>query len=257
MNRIFLNILTVFILLILCSQSMALSIADLNKRIMDAEKVEELYTLRYALNRIVARTDLTLLQQDSLRKAMIRLTDAFSDFRHFRNAADSYREFLVFNEKYLERHLKFFTDSIKSSHRNFTEAGVSKLNGLENEISALEKRQAAVSTLKGKYYLFGGIAAIAILATSIFLVISKSRSIRHASQKLIEDREQLNNLHHQVTETYMIQGTLDYFRDANDQSASLLSEMADKLADDQTTGSRDKSVSTLRKVATEIRHSNI
>jgi hypothetical protein len=233
------------VLVVLFLPAIAVIVGDLTQKIREAEKVEQLYNIRYNISKYKSRQDLSLQQEDSLRKAMARLTIAFADFHHYRNAVDAYREYLSFNEDYQAKHLKYFTDSIHSSHNALTEIGNGKLQELVSEIAVLERRQAAVASLKARYYLFGGIAGIAIVVISILLAIAKSRSIAQVNQKLAGNREQISALHHQVTEVLMLRGTLAYNRHASDKTAELLQSIQDGLMPEAGTKQTDKAISAL------------
>ena len=230
------NLVSLFVFIIVIVNSFLLNgqvtenaIARLSDRIQSVEKVDQLYSIRFAVAKYAAREDLTLKQQAELDKAMISLSQAFKDFNHYRNAADVYKERLDYNNKYLTRYNTFAKDSLVALHKGIVAQENEKIASLDSEIKNLNSTRAAVSGLKQKYYTFGGIGAIAAVIIFFMIAIAKNRAIKQAELQIASNRERLLHGVKKVTETGMVTGSIGFCR----ETAVLHVEAINKILESQ------------------------
>ena len=201
------------------------AIERLSERINSVEKVEELYSVRFAVAKYAARKDLSLQQQAALDKVMIQLSDAFKNYNHYRNAADVFRERLDFNNSYLTRYNAFAKDSLISLHKSITASETDRIASLDTEIKNLNASREAVSGLKQRYYTLGGLAAAGTLVLFVLITLAKNRSIKIAEEQIEANRQKLLSNIKQVTSAGMITGSIGFCRDAANSSAEAISKI--------------------------------
>jgi hypothetical protein len=160
-------------------------VAYLTERINSIEKVDQLYSIRYAVGKYANRKDLTLRQQELLMRAMILLSEEFKIRSHYRNAADVYKEYLDYNNSYLESYNAYARDSLLAVHKKIVSEENATISELDAEIASLTKTREAVSGLKAKYYSFGSFGAIAIIVLTVIIFISRNKAIKNAEAQII------------------------------------------------------------------------
>lgn len=209
-------------------------VAYLIERINGVEKIDQLYSIRYAVGKYAARPDLTLRQQEILMKAMNLLTDEFKFRSHFRNAVDVYQEYLDYNNKYLINYNAFAKDSLVAFHKNISQTELSEISALDEEISKLTNTRAAVSGLKAKYYSFGGFGAAAVIVLTLIICLSRNRAINQAESQINNNRERLKSLIQPAADAGMTAGTIAFTKDtlsANLQSLNTIIESVNQQSD--------------------------
>jgi len=209
-------------------------VAYLVERINGVEKIDQLYSIRYAVGKYAARPDLTLRQQEILMKAMLLLTDEFKFRSHYRNAVDVYQEYLDYNNKYLISYNAFAKDSLIAFHKNVSQTELSEINTLDGEIAKLTNTRAAVSGLKAKYYSFGGFGAAGVIVLTLIICLSRNRAINQAESQINSNRERLKSLIKPGTDAGMTAGTVAFSKDtlaANMQSLNAIIEFANQQPD--------------------------
>jgi hypothetical protein len=186
------------------------AIDNLVRRIQEAEKVEQLYSVRFGLDAYAKKPGLSLAEQKKLVSAYDRLAESFRLYNHYRNAAEVYRNYLSLNEVYLENYNKFLQDSLKAAHMQLEEADVKKISVLDAEIAQLKKTRDAVTGLKQKYYYFGTIGTVALIIIFLFIFITRNRAIRLTTNKLNDNRNKMQQLQKEFIQSQLMTGTYNY-----------------------------------------------
>ncbi len=227
-------------------------VADLSLRISGVEKVEQLYSIRYAVGRYASRTDLTLRQQQLLMKSMRELSDEFKMRSHFRNAADVYKEYLDYNNNYLVSYNQFAKDSLNAVHRNIVEKETATISSLDAEITDLTNRRAAVSGLKNKYYSFGGFGAIAVVVLTITIAFSRNRAINQAASQINSNREQLKVLNKKVTNAGIKEGSITFSRETATGNMQIINSVIESVVLPEEKKAFQKEINSLQQVITKL-----
>jgi len=204
-------------------------VADLSVRINGVEKVEQLYSIRYAVGKYAARTDLTLRQQQLLMNSMRLLSDEFKMRSHFKNAADVYKEYLDYNNNYLVSYNAFATDSLKAVHKNISEKETSEISSLGAEITSLTDKRAAVSGLKAKYYSAGTIGAIAVVVLTLIIGLSRIRAIKQAETSIESNREKLVQMNRTATDAGMKEGIVAFCKKTAADNSQLINTIIESV----------------------------
>ncbi len=208
-------LLTAILLITLTSASHASRIDDIAsyvKKIKEAEKADHLYSSRYGLDRIYNQPDLTVEEQRELMKAYLVLTESFRNWSHYRNAADVYFDYLNLQEKYRKDYLIFLKDSLQKQNMIIESTENDRIQKLDSELETLRKEQGIVAGMKQKYYTFGGIALVIILALFFYLFSSRNKAIRNSKTNLDSNRKRMLELYRLSAETSMLKGNVAFIR---------------------------------------------
>ncbi|HMT28544.1 MAG TPA: hypothetical protein PKD91_04620 [Bacteroidia bacterium] len=224
-----------------------IDVEQLTDKIKSAQKVEELYSIKYNLDKYSRRTDLSIEDQRKLNRTYVMLSAAFKARSHFRNAADVYYDYLKLNESYLKNYNNFSRDSIIASHQKIKNAEASRINELDNEINQLNKTRDAVAGLKSKYYSAGTIATIGILVLFLIIFITRNRAIRLTQNKLIANREKVLSVYKQVLDAKILKGSISYSRQAALDNIELIDKLIAGLNDSDGKKRASKEIQALLK----------
>jgi hypothetical protein len=222
------------IVLLTCNQAFAIQVtdkevADLSARINSVEKVDQLYSIRYAVGKYASRTDLTLRQQQLLLNSMKMLSDEFKERNHFRNAADVYKDYLDYNNNYLISYNVFAKDSLLAVHKKIEESELDAISALDTEIAGLTNTRAAVSGLKKKYYSFGGFGAVGIIVLTVVISLSRNRAIQNAQTQINANRENLRSLNSSTINAGMTEGTITFCKEKALANIEILNSIIDSV----------------------------
>lgn len=207
----------------------AVEIDQLMEKLKSAQNVEELYTLKYNIDKYTRRTDLSIEEQKKLNRAYVMLSSAFKAKNHFRNAADVYKDYLELNKKYLINYNAYIKDSILASQQKIQSAEVSKISQLNAEINSLNATRLAVDGLKSKYYSTGTIAAIAVIVVFLLIFITRNRAIRITQNQLNSNREQLLGMNKSVLDAKLLKGSLAFAKFSIRENSELLEKLIEEL----------------------------
>ncbi|MDQ3050915.1 MAG: hypothetical protein M3Q95_08535 [Bacteroidota bacterium] len=227
-------------------------VADLSDRIDAAEKVEQLYSVRYAVGKYAALPDMSLRQQELLMKAMKSLAYEFKIRSHFRNAADVYEEYLDYQSNYLVSYNAFVKDSLKAVHIKVAADELTTIKKLDEEIVALTNTRAAVSGLKQRYYSFGGFGAAAVLILTVLILLSRNRAISQAESQIAANRDQLKSLNKNTTEAAMAEGTVAFSRDSAAVVSQIISNLSDAVNQQEDKKLFQKEITALQHAAARL-----
>ncbi len=237
-------VIAILILTILSGKIFAqtsVEIDQLMEKLKSAQNVEELYTLKYNIDKYTRRTDLAIDEQKKLNRAYVMLSSAFKAKNHFKNAADVYKDYLDLNKKYLINYNTFIKDSILASQQKIKSIETSKINTLNAEIQSLNATRLAVEGLKTKYYSTGTIAAIAIIVVFLLIFITRNRAIRLTQNQLNANREKLLPLNTGVLDAKFLKGSVAFAKFSTQENSELLEKLiADfSSSDDKKTFSKE------------------
>ncbi len=224
-------------------------VAELSERIDAVEKVEQLYSVRYAVGKYATLTNMSLRQQELLMKAMKSLAYEFKIRSHFRNAADVYQEYLDYQSNYLVSYNAYAKDSLMAVHKKVAEDELATIKKLDVEIAALTKTRAAVSGLKQRYYSFGGFGAAAVIVLTVLIFMSRNKAIGQAESQIAINRDQLKSLNKNTTEAAMVEGTVAFSR----ESAVLVSQIIASITE---TVNQQEDKKLFQKEITALQHAS-
>lgn len=238
------TIFSLLVLIILSGNSFAqtsVEIDQLMEKLKSAQNVEELYTLKYNIDKYTRRTDLSIEEQKKLNRAYVMLSSAFKSKNHFKNAADVYKDYLDLNKKYLINYNTYIKDSILASQQKIKSAETSKINELNAEINSLNTTRLAVEGLKSKYYSTGTIATIAILVVFLLIFITRNRAIRLTQNQLNANREKLLAMNKSVLDAKLLKGSLAFAKFSVQENSDLLEKLIAEvsLTEDKKTFSKE------------------
>ena len=234
------------------SQVTDAEIQRLSERIEEVEKVEQLYSIRYAVSKYATLSGLTLKQQSMLAKSMRDLSDEFKIRSHFKNAADVYKEYLDYNAGYLTRYNAFAKDSLIASQNKIASAETDSIVALDAEILSLNNRREAVSGLKAKYYTFGSIGSIALIVITIIIGLSKIRSIKQAGEHIASNQEKLHKFNPQSAEASMLIGSMEFSKSTAASNASIISGIIDTIKQSNESKQYQKEIQVLQQAKDEF-----
>ena len=230
-------------------------VANLSFRISGVEKVEQLYSIRYAVGKYAARNDLTLRQQQLLMKTMQELSDEFKMRSHFRNAADVYKDYLDYNNNYLVSYNQFAKDSLNAVHKSIAGKESATISALDAEITDLTNRRAAVSGLKNKYYSFGGFGAIAVVVLTITIAISRNRAISQAEIQINSNQEKLRTMNKQVTLSGIKEGSIAFSKDTATANLEIVTSVIESVVSPEEKKAFQKDINNLQQVISKLNSS--
>ena len=236
--------LSFWVLVLLSGNAFAqtsVEIDQLMEKLKSAQNVEELYTLKYNIDKYTQRTDLSIEEQKKLNRSYVMLSSAFKSKNHFRNAADVYKDYLELNKKYLINYNTFIKDSILASQQNIKSAETSKINELNAEINSLNGTRLAVEGLKSKYYSTGIIATIAIIVVFLLIFITRNRVIRLTQNQLNANREKLLIMNKSVLDAKLLKGSVAFAKFAVQENGNILEKIIAEinLTEDKKTFSKE------------------
>lgn len=203
------------LLVLITSVTFAGRIDEINnyvKKIREAQKADHLYSSRYGLDRIFNQQYLTVQEQRELMNAYRILTESFSNWSHYRNAADVYFDYLKLQKNYRNDYLTFLKDSLQKQNVVIESTENNRIQQLDSELKELRKEQGIVAGMKQTYYTFGGIALAVILALFLFLFNARNRAIRKSRVQLEANRKKMLELYRNAAETSMLRGNVSFIR---------------------------------------------
>lgn len=233
----------------------SMDLDQVTEKIKAAQKVEELYPIKYNIDRYSNRADLSIEEQRKLNRTYIMLSAAFKSKSHFKNAADVYKDYLRLNEKYLKNYNDFCRDSILASHQQIKNSEVSRINELDVEIAQLNKTRDAVSGLKSKYYSAGGFATLAIIVLFLIIFITRNRAIRSTQINLTANHDKLLSTNTEVLNIKMKKGSLAFCRLISRDNIELIEKLiatSDESADKKSISKEVQSLSKAKVAFSEI-----
>ncbi len=227
-------------------------VADLSVRINSVEKVDQLYSIRYAVGKYAARTDLTLRQQQLLMNSMKLLSDEFKIRNHFRDAADVYKDYLDYNNNYLIAYNTYAKDSLLEVHKKIEESELASISTLDTEIKGLTDTRAAVSGLRKKYYSFGGFGAVGVIVLTLVISLSRNRAIQHAQTQINANRESLKSLNKTTTNAGMTEGTISFCKEKAVANVEILNSIIDTVNQQEDKNLFQKEINALKQAVSKL-----
>lgn len=204
-------------------------VAQLSERINSAEKVEQLYSIRYAVGRYASRTDLTIAQQKQLMETMKTLAEVFKYRRHYKNASDVYNDYLDYHNNYLVRYNNFAKDSLKAVHKNIAESEIAEIAKLDAQINMLTKSRVAVVGLKQQYYSFGMYGGIAVIVLTLIILFSRNRAITRAEMQISGNREKLKSVNRNITSAGMVKGAVAFCKETASVNVQIIESVIESV----------------------------
>jgi len=220
-----------FILVLLCfnmSISSGQSGSDIGaqiEKIKNAEKVEQLYSVRYNLDKLSANNNLSIQDMRRVLEAHVLLANEFKSRNHFRNAADVYLDYLKIVDVYHDKYSKFLVDSVQKANKAETSEFKNKISGLDSEISSLTTRNEKVSGLRSKYFTLGGIATAIILLIFGVIFMSRNKSIKETNQKIDASNHSIREHFKDVVHARMLAGAVHYAKNVMSDNAVIIDEL--------------------------------
>lgn len=225
-------------------------INQFNDKIKSAQNVDELYSIRYNIDKYVKRNNLTIEDQRKLNRSFIMLSAAFKSKNHFKNAADVYKDYLSNQETYLNNYNVYLQDSIKAAHKKISEKELAQIAQLDSEIIQLKKTREDVAGLKSKYYSLGSMAAIAIVVLFLIIFITRNRAIRLTTNQLNTNRSKLLEMNNVLLESKMRRGSNKFGSHVISENTEILEKMLETLSNPIEKKSHSKEYQALQKTIT-------
>src|SRR5687768_16685626 len=112
--KLLLSFLFLLLSLSIAVAQMPESIDEVIENIEEADNVGILYTARTRIHRFEKKNNPSVNELQKIKEAYRKLSEGFSSFNHYRNAAEVYKEYLNANEIFLLQRNKAEIDSVKS-----------------------------------------------------------------------------------------------------------------------------------------------
>jgi hypothetical protein len=198
---------------------------EIIQKIESAEKIEQLYSARYNLEKLSSRPELPVDQFRIVLNAHLKLTNAFKARNHYRNAVLVYMDYLQLVNVFHQNYSKYLADSITLASNKQITAYKNNVDQLDTEIASLTKRNVEVSGLRQKYFTYGGISAAIILAIFIFILLNRNKAIRETNRQIESKNLAMRALFKDVVKASVLSGTILYSRNVLRENSVILEEL--------------------------------
>lgn len=232
MKRILLHI--VFALLVVSANpdsgfgSRVDDIREYRRKINETDKVNNLYSIRYGLGRIVNESGLTVDEKRELMLSLKSLSSAFAIRNHYRNAADVWFDYLTIQGAFEREYESYLKDSVAKTYSKISSEETAHLDKLQLELKKLRDQQDVISGIRNKYFTFGGIALGILLIIFGYMLYHQISRIREARRRLNENRQQLLQLFRESVESRMTEGGITFAQNLSVTGSVLLEEMGNQ-----------------------------
>ncbi len=225
---------------------------ELIEKISDASKPEQLYTVRYNLDRIAAQKDHTIEEYRVLLKAHVLLVNAFKSYNHYKNAIDVQKDYLRNLNNYQGAYTKYLVDSIKASHSQMALTDRDKLRALDNQIAELRSKQATISELRGKYILYGSIITALMLIAGLAAFFNRTKLISTINSEIEMLREKMQYIFKEIITYRITIGTVYSVKEGVKNDSIRAEEIVSYYQQNSDTKSISDSLSALERARAKI-----